>query len=368
MKIMMIANDSDFIYNLRFEILNHLIQLNHDVFVVCSAINYVEELQRAGIVLINVSYDRRGKNILSDLVLYSNYVKILKSIKPDIVFTNNIKPNIYAGYACRKIGIKYIPNITGLGTPLEGRSVLQPFLKRMYKIGISKAECVFFQNISNLLFFKENRLISDYCRAVLLPGSGVNLNKHQYLDYPNTDEIHFLFVARILKEKGIDILLEVAKSIRSKNQSVFFDICGKCDDDRYIGILSEYENKKIITYYGPQKDLSPFYAGCSCFFYPSFYPEGISNVLLEASACGRPVISTSRPGCAEVIDDGVTGLIIKPNDYEDALRAINQFLAFDYDKRRVMGIKAREKVSKQFDREIVIHIYLDEIDRLNKEQ
>lgn len=360
---MMIANDTDFVYNLRREILYKFKELGHEVYVVSQVLDFVDEYKKHGIELINVETERRGTNPLSDIGLFRHYKNVLNKVRPDIVFTNNTKPNIYAGAACKQLRIRYVANITGLGTAVEIPGKLQKLTTKMYKYGVSGAQTLFFQNEENINFFKKNKMIGKNSKTVLLPGSGVNLESHPYMEYPDSEDIQFLYIARVMKEKGIDILLEVAKRIRKERNDVSFHIVGKCDDEKYKNILREYEDSGIVKYHGLQKDVIPFYQKCACFLYPSYYPEGMSNVVLEACACGRPVIVADRAGCREPVDNGRSGFIVKVNDIEETFSCVNKFLDLSYEEKKIMGMAARVKVEQTFDRQLIVEFYMKEIER-----
>ena len=194
----------------------------------------------------------------------------------------------------------------------------------------------------------------------------MNLQTHPLLEYPKTGKIHFLFVARVMKEKGIDLFLSAARKFQSDNH--VFEVVGGCDDENYLKILKEAQEQGIIVYHGLQKDVTPFYERCSCLLYPSYYPEGMSNVLLEAAACGRPAIAADRSGCRETVDDGVTGYIVPVNDEQAVLQAVENFLSMTWQRRREMGLAARTKVEREFDREIVVRMCMDEVLVLENEQ
>ena len=130
--------------------------------------------------------NRRGTNPLTDLKLLFNYIKILKRIKPDVVLTYTIKPNVYGGIACAITKTPYITNITGLGTSVENKGLIQKITLMLYKLGLKKASCVFFQNETNRKFFIDNRIVKSKTR--LIPGSGVNLEQHKFEEYPISDE------------------------------------------------------------------------------------------------------------------------------------------------------------------------------------
>lgn len=355
MHILMITNDTNFAWNLRREILVAFIEKGHRVSLIAQVLEFKEEFESLGVHVINLNVDRRGTNPLSDIALLNGYYSILKSEKPDIVFTNNIKPNVYAGIACQLLKIPYIANITGLGTPVENPGKLQKLSILLYKTGVRKAKTIFFQNTENQIFFHDHGMMPKNAHEVLLPGSGVNLETHPVLPWPE-GPIHFLYIARIMKEKGIDLFLAAARKYASDD--VIFDICGQCDDPYYKKIL---EKEKAVVYHGLQKDVVPFYQKCSCFLYPSYYPEGMSNVLLEAAACGRPVIATDRAGCREIVDDGITGFIIPVREENAVLDAVERYLNMTRKNQKQMGLAGRYKMEKEFNREFVVEKYISEL-------
>lgn len=183
MKITLIANDTTFIYNLRREVLAKLVEEGHQVTVLCQFLSHREALEQIDCRLYDIPIGRRSTNPLADLKLLCRFFQILRTIKPDVVLTNNIKPNVYAGIVCRVLGIKYIPNITGLGTPVENPGKLQFLATRLYKYGVAGADTIFFQNEENVRFFEQHHMMSKKSHLCLLPGSGVNLQAHPELPY-----------------------------------------------------------------------------------------------------------------------------------------------------------------------------------------
>ena len=205
MKITLIANNTTFIYNLRREVLAKLVEEGHQVTVLCQFRSHREALEQIGCRLYDIPIGRRNTNPWADLKLLYHFFQMLRKINPDVVFTNNIKPNVYAGIACRVLGIQYIPNITGLGTPVENPGKLQFLATRLYKYGVAGADTIFFQNDENVRFFEQHHIMPKNSHVCLLPGSGVNLQAYPELPYSPGDVVHFLFVARLLKEKGIEL-------------------------------------------------------------------------------------------------------------------------------------------------------------------
>ena len=197
-------------------------------------------------------------------------------------------------------------------------------------------------------------------KSVLLPGSGVNLKYHTYQKYPiNDDFTRFLFIGRLLKDKGIEEYFEVAKIVKKKYPKTEFQIIGSFDGD-YHKELESLVASGIINYLGVQSDVRPFIGAVHCTIMPSYH-EGMSNVNLESAANGRPVITTNVPGCRETVDDGITGVLVKPKDVQSLLHGIELFLSLSYEQKNQMGLAARKKVEKEFDRDIVIKAYMDEI-------
>ena len=360
MKIVMITNDTNFAWNLRREVLSEFVGLGHDVILVAGIMDFVKEFDEIGVRVINVDNDRRGTNPVTDIRLFRQYYRILKKEKPDIVFTNNIKPNVYAGMACQLQHIKYIANITGLGTPVENPGLLQRLSVFLYRLGIRKASTVFFQNKENRAFFLKHKMMNKRTKEILLPGSGVNLESFPLQPWPAEHPIHVLFAARVLKEKGIDYFLSAARKFASREEIVF-DVCGQCDDPTYLQIL---EIEPAIVYHGLQKNLKEWYGKCSLFLYPSYYPEGMSNVLLEAAASGRPVIAADRAGCREIVDDGKTGFLVPVKNEKAVLDAVESFLAMGEKERMQMGFAGRAKIEREFDRQIVVKIYKEELEKI----
>lgn len=359
MKISLIANDTTFIYNLRREIIEKLVAEGHQVTVLCQSRSHKEDLEQLGCQLYDIPIGRRGTNPFADLKLLWQFLGILRKIKPDVVFTNNIKPNVYAGIACHILHIKYIPNITGLGTAVENPGKLQPLSIFLYKCGVAGADSIFFQNEANVRFFEQHNMMPKKAKVYLLPGSGVNLQTHPVLPYTQDDVVHFLFVARLLKEKGIGLYLSAAKQIAAKHPNVVFHICGGCDDPEYLKLVNEASQAGYIQYHGEQKDMLPYFQMTHCVVHPSYYPEGMSNVLLEAAASARPIIATDRSGCRETVDAGKSGWLIPIKDEEALVQALEDFLSLSWEERERLGRMGRQKMEREFDRQIIVQQYLD---------
>lgn len=357
-KVLILGNSDGGLYNFRLELIKRLIFGGHQVIISCPYGEYIEELKQLGCAYEEVSFYRHGTNPFKDLKLLKTYKRILKSIAPDYVFSYTIKPNIYGAMACKKLKIPCVVNITGLGTAVENKGILQKITTILYKIALKKVQTIFFQNEENMHFFADRKIYPK--KHKLLPGSGVNLVRFQPVDFPNVDTVDFVFISRLMKEKGIEQYFEAAKYIKIKYPYTRFHICGFCEKE-YEDQMKKLKESDFIIYHGMVKDITTVLKKVHCVIHPSYYPEGLSNVLLEACACARPIITTDRAGCREVVDDGINGFIVKQKDSEDLIRQVEKFLALTVEERRQMGLNGRAKVEKEFDRNIVINAYLKEI-------
>ncbi len=358
-KVMILCNSLGGLIKFRKELLSKLYDEEYNIYVLAPENNYKKEVLETGCKYIEVKIDNRGVNIFHDLKLLYTYKKYIKQIKPDIVLTYTIKPNVYGGYICRKLKIPYIANITGLGSAVENPGILQEITVFLYKIALKKAKCVFFQNRENLKFMLKRKIINSNYK--LIPGSGVNLEYHKLLPYPNNKNITFLFISRIIKEKGIEDYIETAKKIKEKYPNTEFHILGSCDNNYYINLFKELEQKKIVIYDGKVNDVREYHKISNCTIHPSYYPEGMSNALLESCAAGRPIITTNRAGCREIVDDGINGYMVNMNDIEELINKVEKFINLPYEEKKKMGINSRKKVEKEFNRNIVIEAYMEEI-------
>ncbi len=357
MKIVIVSNVTGGLYSFRRELIEILAKEN-SVTILATDTGRVEDFKQMGCKFINVDMDRHGMNPLAEVRLYSNYKKLIGSESPDIVLTYTIKPNIYAGAVCASLGIRYVANITGLGTAVETKSLMQGFMLRLYKFGLRKAQKVFFQNTANMDFMVQKGIVTD--NYELIPGSGVNLEHYHVLDYPENDTVDFAYIGRVMKQKGIDQYLDAARAIRAEHPETRFHICGRCTPE-YEDLIKELNDNGTVIYHGLLADVSEMHKISCCTLHPSYYPEGMSNVLLESCACARPVITTDRPGCREIVDNGVNGYIIKQRDSEDLIRKVETFLGLSLNERKQMGLAGRAKVEKEFDRQIVVNKYLSEV-------
>lgn len=367
-KILIIANLDVGLYNFRRELLEALLAVPYEVHIALPNGEFVPKLVEMGCIFHETKLERRGMNPFQELQLIRRYKQLIDEVQPDVALTYTIKPNLYGGMVLAAKKIPYMTNITGLGTAVEGDGLLQKLTIRMYRYAMRRVSCLFFQNETNQMFFERKKIALGKHKRI--PGSGVNLDRFRYLDFPEeSQKVSMLFISRVLREKGIEQFMGMAEVIKKEYPNTEFHILGFCEDDdnapdSYRNRIRRLEEQGILRFEGMQKDVTPFIRDSQCTIHPSFYPEGMSNVCLESAASGRPVITTDRPGCRDTIEDGRTGLLIKEQDTEDLIRAVRQFLAMSHEERKQMGLLARQKMEREFDRQIVVDSYLKEIGQI----
>lgn len=354
-KVLFLVNHDIVIYNFRLELVEKLLSEGHKVAVCSPYGERIDELVKLGVEYYDISINRHGINPVEEFKILLEYRKIIIKIHPDVIFGFTIKPNIYGAIAARKAKIPFVANITGLGTAVENQGWKQKLIIWLYKYAFKDIHKVFFQNNENMQFFADKKIaIGKYH---LLPGSGVNLERFPLKKYPQSNTLKFAFISRIMKEKGIDQYLEAAQAIKKRYPNIEFHICGFCEPE-YSGKLTDFNKNKIVIYHGLIRNISEFLENIHCVILPTYYPEGINNVLLEACSSGRPIITTNRSGCKEVIEDGVNGYIIKANDSKDLIEKIEKFINLPYIEKVNMGLAGRKKVENEFDRNIVVSNYM----------
>lgn len=362
-KILVLTNSIGGLHSFRKEVMKAIVDAGYEVYISepddDERVQYFKEI---GCHIVKTEFNRRGMDPVADLGLMLRYRKQIRKLKPLAVLTYTIKPNIYGGIACRLCGVPQLVNVTGLGDAVENGGWLKKLTVKLYKIGIGKARRVFFQNASNRDFCIRMGIADE--QSILLPGSGVNLMHHNYQDYPpNEGKVRFLFIGRLLKDKGIEEYFETARAIRLKYPESEFRVLG-AKDGPFKAQVEELVNEKVVDYLGSTTDVRPYIGAVDCTVMPSYH-EGMSNVNLESAANGRPVITTNVPGCRETVDDGKTGFLVEPRNVSCLVDAVERFIHLPYGEKVMMGQEARKKMECEFDRQIVVAEYLKEIKSLD---
>ena len=345
--LLIITKTSGGLYLFRRELIKKL-SLDYCIYVITSDTGRLEELRNLGCEIILSPIDRRGKNVLKDLNLFLTYIQNINDLKPSLIITYTIKPNIYGGIAARIMHIPYAANITGLGSGFQS-SILRCLLSNMYRVALRKAKVVFCENSSIKDVLKKYKIVQEN-KVVVLQGAGVNLDYFSYHIYPTGNKcFNFLFVGRVMKEKGIDELLDALAKLIAEGIDCKLTVVGSLSKE-YLNISSLYS---WIDYKGFQKDVRPFIYSADCFVLPSYH-EGMANTNLECAASGRPIITSNIPGCKEAVVDGITGYLCETKNVDSLYKAMKKIVNLTCEERRTMGIAGREYMESDFDKVKVI--------------
>lgn len=350
-KVIILANNSNGLYVFRKDLICAL-QKTYDVVCSTPRNSRYEDLRNIGCKMVETDIDRRGMNPVKDAGLLGFYLKILKNEKPDLVITYTIKPNIYGGIVCRIMRIPYAVNITGLGSTFQSYSFLRWMVSQMYKIALKKAKVIFFENVENRNIMIEEGIIKE-TQACLLNGAGVNLEYFSPAEYPEDNEvIRFIFVGRVMKEKGIEELLEATRRLWKEDNRVVLDILGSYEED-FQQKIKKCEEEGWLFYYGHQSDVRPFVQKAHCFVLPSWH-EGMANTNLECAAMERPIITSNIHGCKEAVIENVSGFLCEKQNTESLYFAMKKMLNISNEERKNMGIAGRKHMEDMFDKKKVV--------------
>lgn len=351
MKILILANLDVGLYKFRKELIIELINRGNEVFIALPQGDLIKPLKKLGCKYINIDVDRRGINPLTDIQLIRKYSYVIKKIQPDMVITYTIKPNIYGGIACRLNKTNYAVNITGLGTAFQKSGIIKFLVINMYKIALKKAKVVFFENSGNRDEFVKYHICPKN-KMHVLNGAGVNTEEYPYIEYPHNSIFKFLFIGRVMKEKGIDELLSAMKMLINEGKKVFLDVVGPCEE-QYENILSQCEKEGWLKYHGYQEDVKPFIAACDCFVLPSYH-EGMANTNLECASSGRPIITSDIPGCKEAVIENESGVICKKMNLDSLYDCMKKMMSMSEMQRIKMGEKGRKHMICLFEKKEIV--------------
>lgn len=362
-KILFCDNSLRELLNFRGEIIRHYVSCGYEVVLVAPQTLGQSLIEYKDVKYIPVTLNRSSKNPFHDWRYLNTLRRIYKNERPDYIFHYTIKPNIYGTIAAKMCGIRSSAMIAGLGYVFAKPGFGNRVAKALYKYALRFSEYVFVLNSSNKDFLLARRIILPEQLIHLQGGEGIDLKSFQ----PNTDKktekekTIFIWVARLLYDKGYAEYVEAARYIKQKYPEVEFRVLGSIDEaypnhvPRKIVLRDVADG--IITYLGYCPDVVSQFRPVDCVVLPSFYNEGLSRVLMEAAAMGKPVITTDIPGCRETVENGKNGFIIAPKNTEALINALERFICTDADTRKAMSVCSRQLAEEKFDINKVIAVY-----------
>lgn len=367
-KIAVIENGLFSTYTMRDGLMQRLLKEGYEVTILTHTNSFATQVEKTGLKVINIGSG--NLNPVKVLKYIFNLYRALKNIRPDVCLTFSIRPAIWGNFITRYLRIPTITNITGVGPLFSSKNFAYRLARSIYRYALKKTKKVFFQNFDDMNLFIENRFVSKEI-AERIPGSGVDYEKFSpmILDKKSGNHFTFLFIGRLIKDKGIFEFVEAARIIRKKYPSILFNVIGPFWHQNLRSNTikkSELQNwitEGLIDYQSEKKDIRKFIAETDCIVLPS-YREGTSNILLEAASMEKPIVTTNTTGCKEVVEDGITGFLCNVRDSIDLSKKMEKMYLLPFEERNTMGKKARQKIIKEFDKQIVLNAYLEAINEV----
>ena len=361
-KIVMSANTAWYLYNFRQGTIREFIGAGHSVCAVCpSDEKYMDRLRELGCAVKPISISRSGKNPLIDLWTFMQYFLCYMLVRPDCVFNFTPKVNIYSTFAGKLVGARVVNNIAGLGTLFVNRSVASKFALVLYRLSQPLADFIFFQNDDDIELFANSGIRLREGRYKRIPGSGVDLNRFPYSSKRKQRTLRFLLVARMLKEKGIELYVQAAKILQERYSCLEFNLLGPIDVANPSAVsaaqIADWVGRGWVSYLGVTDDVSAVLEGVDVVVLPSYYREGVPKSLLEAAAMGKVVVTTDSVGCRETVVEGVTGFLCQPKDLESLVCVLESTIRLDSSEFELMGVNARKYMEDNFDEACVLADY-----------
>jgi len=366
-KILLFANSDSNYVHFRLNLIKKLLNENYKVYLIVPKDSKFVDIINNNLVLLKLNLSRHSINFFSEFKLFTQIFFIYRKIRPIYALHFTIKPNIYGSIISKILKIKSINNITGLGNIFLSKSNFRFLYIILYKLSIKNSYHNFFQNKFDLRYFRYKKIIDiKKNNFSIIPGSGIDLEKFQFEKYPDLYNLNFLYVGRLIKQKGIVEFIEAAKQINSKFKNCNFKVVGDFDKQNNSSVSVNYfENaikNKHIEYLGYINNIKSIIKSSHVIVLPS-YREGLSHSLLLSAAIGRPLIASRVPGCRELILEEHNGFLVKSKNVDSLVYKLSKFINLSKDKKIKMCINSRKLVIDKFDERIVIDQYLNCINR-----
>lgn len=318
-------------------------------------------LERESIHCHAFDLTRSGINPLQEIRSLRSIYRLVKAISPHLIHTVTVKPNLYGGIACRNLGIPTIASVTGLGSIFAGKQPVHRLMARCILLACKylsqrKDYYMLFENTADRALFLQAKSTHDD-RSTVVSGAGVDTRRFRYTAPVERQPLRVLFAARLIKEKGLEALVEAVRKIQEHSRGVELWVAGIADPTAHNPIsesqLHDWQRSGQINYLGKRNDMEQLLAEVDVVCLPTTYREGIPRILIEAGAVGRPVITTEAAGCSELIEHGVNGYLVKSSSPDAVASAISR-LRDDFALRERIGKNARRIVEERFSSQLVI--------------
>lgn len=361
MRIMYFVN-TDWYFELHWlDRVSKLVNDGYEIHLIaCFTDEYVKKrLESIGIQCWHIDIDRFSINPFSNLINLLSFLNLFNKIKPDLIHTITIKPNIIGGIVARLKSVPQIISVVGLGRVFQREGLLKKVATLLYRIVIYKNKRVqlIFEHESDKRVL-ENMVDIDPCNLHVIDGAGIDIEKFPYTPEVQTESVKVLFASRLLKSKGLEIVVESIRNLRAEGLDIILYVAGIVDEkdpDRIpMQQIKEWENEGLIEWLGTRDDVDALLKECNIMVLPTKYAEGIPRIILEACAIGRACIVGNMPGCRSIIENRVNGMILAEHSVNELSNSL-ALLSRNPDLRRAYGLISSEKIKNKFSKEIIVN-------------
>lgn len=361
MKVAIVLNTSWNIYNFRMNFVKALLAKGYEVHTIAPKDDYTHYLTEAGCIHHSIKMDSRGANPIKDTALIVELYSIYRKLRPNIILHYTVKPNVYGTIAATLLRIPVVNNVCGLGTVFLKNNLVSAIAILLYKLTFRFPKKVFFQNPEDRKLFLDKKLV-PLGTADILPGSGIDLEKFTPIEFNRNKSFTFLLISRLITDKGILEYIEAVKKLKTQGLNARFQILGAKDPEHKRGIklnvIDGWIKAGTIEYLGTTDDVRHFIGNADCIVLPS-YREGTPRTLLEAASSSKPIITTDVPGCHNVVNHNINGLLCELKSVDDLASKMNEMANFDDETLKRFGVNGRKKVELEFNESVVINKYID---------
>lgn len=363
MRILFNNNVLSGLLSFREDVINHFIDCGHEVVLVAPPEQDANIQKRLPLQAkyIPVRIYNGSVNPLNDIKYFRDLKRIFAQERPDYVFNYTAKPVIYGSLVCKLLGIQNTAMLPGLGYTFIKNSLPAKIGFRLYRYAMKYPEHLLFLNKENIDTVTRIKFCDPKKIIWLKGGEGVNLNKYVFTDNTSDNTI-FLFIARLLKEKGYHEFVAAAREVKTQYPDVRFLVAGGLSLNSPDHVTEQELNNDIeegfVEYLGNVNDMMKLYKTPGVVVaIPSYYSEGLNRSLMEACSAGKPIITTDKPGCRETVIDEQNGYIVGQRDVNSLVSAMIRYIGLPAGEKKSMSLASRKLAEEEFDVKKVIAVY-----------